>query len=109
MVQMWPLTLATFYSSKGRLSGRIKTQVPLRFKAVEFRKMLYSDEIEVIGGWSQRLESLNRELLEAWEAVLGFDTMKRKNKLHLLCHMPMFVRKARTEYWFKHTIPRRGE
>ncbi|KAF2857200.1 hypothetical protein K470DRAFT_12375 [Piedraia hortae CBS 480.64] len=55
--------------------------------------MLYDDEIHDSSKCSQRLEVLNWELLEAWESVLGFDTMEKKKKEQATAAVPctMFV------------------
>ncbi|KAF2858641.1 hypothetical protein K470DRAFT_272223 [Piedraia hortae CBS 480.64] len=92
LIEIWPATLVSFYSSRGR-TDPVSRFLLLWCVAADLAKMIYSRQIEDINRWEAPFKHRYERMLQLWTDVWGLDSIRKKTKLHMLVHVPEMVRR----------------
>ncbi|KAF2858843.1 hypothetical protein K470DRAFT_278219 [Piedraia hortae CBS 480.64] len=92
IIQLWPSNLLSFYESKGRLS-EMQDLIHLWSTSAKLTKLLYATNLMDVDAWSEEVQQTYEEMICNWADMWGLDYIRSKVKLHLLCHVVMWVRR----------------
>ena len=93
LVQVWPLTLISFYGRSNDMSESIRRITRLWGLAGALTVLLYQTEITDIDLWSHSISTTALDLIEVWSAQWGLDDLKNKTKFHHLAHLGMWAKR----------------
>ncbi|KAF2858298.1 hypothetical protein K470DRAFT_136055 [Piedraia hortae CBS 480.64] len=92
LIEIWPATLVSFYSSRGR-TGPVRRLLLMWCIAADLARTIYPRQIEYINQWKALFKHRYERMLQLWTDVWGLESIRKKTKLHMVIHVPEMVRR----------------